>query len=61
LPEGNGDLGRANVVTRVVQRRDVQDGECRWIPPDPRLWGRVLYCDWMPQEGWVEQTGLAKS
>jgi len=52
-PEG-GDAGLANVVTRVVQK----DG-CWWDPKDDRLWLRILYCEWMPKEGWIKQGGIS--
>lgn len=42
--------GSLNVVTRVVQRGT---GPCRWEPPEEYLWQRILYCDWMPEQGWV--------
>lgn len=53
-----GDVGLVNTVTRVVQRQAVEKGDCWWDPKDDRLWLRVLYCDWMPREGWVKQEGL---
>lgn len=48
------DKGRANIATRVVRNAGDSTTTCRWEPQDPRLWMRVLYCDWMPQEGWIE-------
>jgi hypothetical protein len=48
-----GARPQVNVATRVVQKEG-QGGTCRWEPQDPKLWMRVLYCDWMPAEGWVE-------
>jgi hypothetical protein len=57
FPPANKERGTVNRVTRVVQKANVQNGQCRWIPPDPGLWMRVLYCDWMKSEGWIEQTG----
>jgi hypothetical protein len=48
-----GTSAQVNVATRVVQK-DGERGACRWEPQDPKLWMRVLYCDWMPAEGWVE-------
>jgi hypothetical protein len=27
---------------------------CKWVPDNPMLWNRVLYCDWMKAEGWIE-------
>ncbi|MGA7983758.1 MAG: hypothetical protein WCA01_01105 [Burkholderiales bacterium] len=50
---GSKESGVINVVTRV------RDGsKCRWVPEDPRLWRRVLYCDGLKDEGWEQQTGL---
>jgi hypothetical protein len=57
-PPENKDAGLLNIVTRVVQRYGVENGNCWWDPKDDRLWLRVLYCDWMPREGWVKQEGL---
>ena len=53
----NDPLGSwPNTVTRIVGKGT--NGPCRWTPDDPRLWARELYCDWMPVEGWVKQSGL---
>lgn len=57
ISPSQNERGVLNTVTRVIQKSGVQDGRCRWIPPDPGLWMRVLYCDWMKEEGWIEQTG----
>jgi hypothetical protein len=52
---GGTDRGRPNVATRVVQSGAPNDGTCRWEPRQPPgLYMRVLYCDWMSQEGWIE-------
>ena len=47
--------GEVNTLTRIVQRAGASDSTCRWVPPDPKLWMRVLYCDWMEKEGWMEK------
>jgi hypothetical protein len=47
-----------NRVTRVVQKSGQDDGSCWWDPRDDRLWLRILYCKWMPNEGWVKQGGV---
>ena len=47
-----------NTLQRIRSKLEQVGEECRWIPEDPRLWGRVLYCDWMEKEGWVQQGGL---
>ena len=61
-PPEKGDAGLLNIVMRVVQRyeagKGAAKGDCWWDPKDDRLWLRVLYCDWMPREGWVKQEGL---
>lgn len=56
-----GNQGSTNTATRVVQKAEVKNGQCHWVPEDEHLWGRVLYCDWMPTEGWIEQKGLWKT
>lgn len=57
-PPVKGDSGRLNTVMRIRQEFGKGVASCNWIPPDPRLWARVIYCDWMPSEGWVEQGGI---
>jgi len=57
-PPEKGDVGLLNVVTRLVQKYEASDGSCWWDPKDDRLWLRILYCEWMPKEGWVKQGGL---
>jgi hypothetical protein len=47
-----------NTVSRVVSLLSQVGEECRWVPENPALWARVLYCDWMEQEGWHQQGGL---
>lgn len=56
-----GSLPRAgkstvNTVTRVVQKKSEPSDVCRWEPQD-KIYGRVLYCDWMPEQGWVKYMG----
>jgi len=60
-PPANGDAGRLNTVTRARQASGDGATSCNWVPPNARLWGRVLYCDWMPGEGWIEQGGINKA
>jgi hypothetical protein len=60
-PSKKAAVGQLNVVTRVIQIATDQNGPCRWDPPKDFLWGRTLYADWMPQEGWVHQGGLYKA
>jgi hypothetical protein len=47
-----------NTVTRVVEKPTYGSRLCRWVPEDPRLWVRVLYCDGLEAEGWTQQGGL---
>jgi hypothetical protein len=56
-PEKAGGLGEANQATRVVQKRG-GTGPCRWEPPQTggmTAYGSVLFCDWMPEQGWVRE------
>jgi hypothetical protein len=50
----NHPFSRVNTATRVVQHAESKDDGCRWEPTNPRLWMRVLHCDWMEREGWIE-------
>lgn len=53
-----GDAGQVNTMTRVVQKyKEIDYNKCWWDPKNDRLWLRVLYCDWMPGDGWIKQTG----
>lgn len=58
-PPERGEVGSLNTVTRVVQKHGDIGNNCWWEPKDNRLWLRVLYCDWMPKEGWVKQGGFS--
>lgn len=52
----HGEVGApVNVVTRVREKSSDNQKQCHWDPPDDLklLWGRILYCEWMPQEGWI--------
>ena len=51
---GSGS-GAINVALSVRESAGAAQKHCHWDPPDESLWMRVLYCDWMPNEGWVEQ------
>ena len=58
-PPEKGGPGSLNIVTRVVQKYGSDDANCWWDPKDDSLWLRVLYCSWMPSEGWVRQGGVS--
>jgi hypothetical protein len=58
----DGGAGEVNRVTRVIESYDtfISDrARCWWDPKNENLWLRLLYCDWMPNEGWVKQGGLS--
>jgi hypothetical protein len=57
IPPSSGNRATANRVTRIVQKHDAPTRQCAWVPTDPGLWMRVLYCEWMVEQGWIEQTG----
>ncbi len=57
-PSREGDPGQLNIVTQIRQKTGEKGGSIRWDPPNELLWGRVLYADWMPKEGWIRQGGL---
>ena len=52
------DPGKLNTLTKIRQKASESNGPCRWDPPDDRKWARILYADWMKQEGWVHKGGL---
>lgn len=58
VTKGDPMRARPNTFTRVVSKADQVGKECRWVPENPALWARVLYCDWMDQAGWRQQSGL---
>ena len=65
-----GKLGIVNIATRVREKHegrelpkwgssgDRTNQSCRWIPEESYLWHRILYCDWMKEEGWIEYEGF---
>jgi hypothetical protein len=55
---GGQAAAQVNAVTRVLQHADQKDGACWWEPRNEDLWRRVVYCEWMQQEGWLQQEGL---
>jgi hypothetical protein len=50
------DPGVVNTALRVRDKAG-----CRWVPEKEGLWMRILYCDWMEREGWIERGGLYKT
>jgi hypothetical protein len=46
-----------NTLTRVIQKTGEANSQCWWEPRNEALWRRVMYCSWMPEQGWVQQTG----
>jgi hypothetical protein len=69
-PSKDNAPGIVNTATRVRDRApdgrtpawgidgDWTGRSCRWVPENDALWGRLLYCDWMPDEGWIEYDGF---
>jgi hypothetical protein len=55
------DPGKVNTVVEIRQKKDAPNSRCSWDPPDDKLWRRVLYCDWMPAEGWTLKKGAWKT
>jgi hypothetical protein len=51
-----GGKSSVNTIVRVVQKKNDLAGTCRWWPRD-RVYDQVLYCDWMPEKGWVKYKG----
>jgi len=50
--------GQVNVLTRVRERADASEHHCHWDPEKPGAWMRVIYCDWMSDEGWTHKKGI---
>lgn len=55
LIKGDKPKTMPNTAVRVRQKSTDQNKECKWFPENPDLWVRYLYCDWMEEEGWVQQ------
>lgn len=55
-----GDRGTLNRASRVRDSFEQPTGACRWDPENDALWMRVIYCDWMLGEGWLQRGGLDK-
>ncbi len=55
------DPGVVNTVVMVRQKADqAPNGPCFWQPDNPSLWMRIVYCDGIEKDGWVERKGLRK-
>jgi len=50
--QSKGDLGAVNTAVEVREHADDPNTQCSWDPPDESKWRRMLYCKWMPAEGW---------
>ena len=48
---------KVNALIEVRQKKDAPESHCSWDPPKDFLWRRILYCDWMPAEGWTLKKG----
>jgi hypothetical protein len=57
---GAEDPGIVNTVTAVRQKAAEEGGSCRWEPDTPGLWMRVVHCDGMEQQGWMQRGKLRK-
>lgn len=55
------DSGAVNTAVQVREKKDTPNSQCTWDPPDDKMWTRVLYCSWMPAEGWQLHNGLHKT
>lgn len=55
------DPGQVNTLVEVREKKDAPDSQCSWEPKDNSMWMRVLYCKWMPAEGWTRDNGLYKT
>jgi hypothetical protein len=56
-----GDPGAINRAIRIRESLNDTNAACHWDPEDDRLWTRILYCDWMSEEGWQLERGLDKT
>jgi hypothetical protein len=55
------DPGVINAAVRVREKQGAPDSQCSWDPPNNMMWARILYCTWMPAEGWTLKNGLKKT
>jgi hypothetical protein len=55
------DHGAVNSLVAVRQRGEMSTGgPCRWLPDDPYLRLRILYCDDIELQGWVQQKAFLR-
>lgn len=55
------DLGTVNTVVGLRQLGVMTaDGSCQWLPDDPDLQKRTLYCNNIEIEGWIQQKGYLR-
>jgi hypothetical protein len=54
---------RVNIATRKIMSYEDRNADktCWWDPENPALWQRVLYCNWMLSEGWIQGDTFLKS
>jgi len=52
---------KVNTLVEVREKKDAPNSHCSWDPPKDFLWRRILYCDWMPAEGWTLKKGGNKT
>jgi hypothetical protein len=55
------DPGAVNTAVRVREKKNAPDSQCSWDPPNNLMWARILYCTWMPAEGWTLKNGMHKT
>lgn len=59
-PDDN-DLGAVNTVAGMRQQGVMTaDGSCQWLPNNPDLPMRTLYCHNIEIEGWIQQRGYLR-
>jgi hypothetical protein len=54
------DPGTVNTAFEVREHGDTPNSQCSWNPPNEKLWLRVLYCSWMPAEGWTYKKSMLR-
>jgi hypothetical protein len=56
-PSKKSVVVKVNIMTRrlLTYEQRKNNDSCHWDPQNPGLWQRVLYCDWMLSEGWIQE------